>query len=568
MKARGKVFISYRREGGAELARLVRDGLRERGYDVFMDVEDLRSGPFNTALFEQIESATDVVLILTPGCLDRCANENDWLRLEVAHAIKCKKNIVPVRARGFSFPSAPLPEDLKEILNYQGVEPSHDYFRASMDKLASLLVGSSKPRVRPLAAIRVSLAVIFVIGVCIVIYLVQRSGRNQSKQESTGADRASQGSTKQISTAVSNFVETPVRQTNQEIVKPVSIYTQTPPQLVVSIPTQQVQSASKGSQPLSPDLRQRTELGDWSFKDSQMCAGAISPRGRRIAIAWIRNREPGIGFFDPNTGTKGEEAARTSHYYHDSQSDPAVALSFSMPTGSMLAADGFDYATNVVVFDDLAHPPRLLIGHTQEVTAIQFGPDGETLASGSRDTTIKLWNGQTGALLCTLAGHASVVSGLAFSPDAKTLASASHDKTIRLWDLESRKLLKILTGHTHWVKSVAFSDDGKTLASGSSDTTVRVWDVETGKQVWSLTGHDEEITCVMFAPNSNVIASGSKDKTIRLWNARTGQLITTLVGHTGDVIALAFTTNSELISLSKNKTTILWDVRAAIEKNR
>jgi WD40 repeat protein len=72
----------------------------------------------------------------------------------------------------------------------------------------------------------------------------------------------------------------------------------------------------------------------------------------------------------------------------------------------------------------------------------------------------------------------------------------------------------------------------------------------------------------MIAPNSNVIASGSKDKTIRLWNARTGQLITTLAGHTDDVVALAFTANSELISLSKDKTTILWDVRAAIEKNR
>jgi WD40 repeat protein len=88
-------------------------------------------------------------------------------------------------------------------------------------------------------------------------------------------------------------------------------------------------------------------------------------------------------------------------------------------------------------------------------------------------------------------------------------------------------------------------------------------DVETGKQVWSLTGHDDEVTFVTYAPNSNVIASGSKDKTIRLWNTRTGQLITTLVGHTDDVIALAFNANSELISLSKDKTTIFWDVRAA-----
>jgi hypothetical protein len=68
------VFISYRRDGGAELARLVSEILPRRGYRVFMDVESLRSGPFNTALLSEIESASEVVVILTPGSLDRCRN--------------------------------------------------------------------------------------------------------------------------------------------------------------------------------------------------------------------------------------------------------------------------------------------------------------------------------------------------------------------------------------------------------------------------------------------------------------------------------------------------------------
>src|SRR5438552_582602 len=100
MKTRGKVFLSYRRNGGSELARNIRDALQKRRFDVFMDVEDLRGGPFNRALYEQIDAATDVVVALTPGSLERCFdNPNDWLRLELAHALKRSKNVVPVLGR-------------------------------------------------------------------------------------------------------------------------------------------------------------------------------------------------------------------------------------------------------------------------------------------------------------------------------------------------------------------------------------------------------------------------------------------------------------------------------------
>jgi len=141
----GKVFISYRSEGGAETARLVRDALKKRSYQVFMDVEDLRSGPFNTALFGEIESCTDMVVILTPNSLDRCWQENDWLRLEVAHALKHNKNVIPVMTRGFSWPSATLPEDIEKLRFQQGVEPSPVYFEASMDRLAKMLAGRPPP---------------------------------------------------------------------------------------------------------------------------------------------------------------------------------------------------------------------------------------------------------------------------------------------------------------------------------------------------------------------------------------------------------------------------------------
>ena len=77
-----------------------------------------------------------------------------------------------------------------------------------------------------------------------------------------------------------------------------------------------------------------------------------------------------------------------------------------------------------------------------------------------------------------LTGHTSTVCSVAFSPDGKTLASGSGDDTIRLWDVATgRQIGNPLTGHTSSVYSVAFSPDGKTLASGSDDGTIRLWDV-------------------------------------------------------------------------------------------
>ena len=89
----------------------------------------------------------------------------------------------------------------------------------------------------------------------------------------------------------------------------------------------------------------------------------------------------------------------------------------------------------------------------------------------------------------TLKGHAGWVGAVAFSPDGKTLATGSADKTIRLWDAATGKELKPLKGHEDYVASVAYSPDGKLLASGGYDHTVRLWDAATGEAKGTWTGH-------------------------------------------------------------------------------
>ena len=89
-------FISYRRDNGFYIARLVRDQLEKRGISAFLDLEELRSGKFNEKLYEVIRNSKNFILILPSGALDRCVNEDDWVRKEVEHAIAQNKNIVPI----------------------------------------------------------------------------------------------------------------------------------------------------------------------------------------------------------------------------------------------------------------------------------------------------------------------------------------------------------------------------------------------------------------------------------------------------------------------------------------
>jgi hypothetical protein len=134
------VFVSYRRDGGATAARLVRFALERLGYRVFLDVEDLSEGRYDERLLQVIENTGHFVVILSQGVLDRNWDASNWLHREIAHAIRTKRKIIPIAMPGFVFPTAgDLPDELGELRLHNAVPYHHTYFKATMGKLVAYL---------------------------------------------------------------------------------------------------------------------------------------------------------------------------------------------------------------------------------------------------------------------------------------------------------------------------------------------------------------------------------------------------------------------------------------------
>ncbi|GJJ69070.1 hypothetical protein EMPS_01416 [Entomortierella parvispora] len=242
------------------------------------------------------------------------------------------------------------------------------------------------------------------------------------------------------------------------------------------------------------------------------------------------------------------------------QENAAVEDCVFSPDGSHLVA-GFRDNT-IAVLDTSTWSRVIFEGHTDRVTRVTYSPGGQQVASASQDTTVRLWDVQTGTLSSTLNGHDGTVNSVAFSPSGQQVVTGGNDKTVRLWDTRTGAPGLVLTGHTHYVTAVTYSSSGHQIASGCWDGEVRLWDTQTGAHSMTLSGSTSPVHCVAYSPNGQQIASCGPDYTISLWDAQTGTSGVTLSGHTDVITSVSYSPNGQHIASSSWDTTVrLWDTQ-------
>ena len=168
---------------------------------------------------------------------------------------------------------------------------------------------------------------------------------------------------------------------------------------------------------------------------------------------------------------------------------------------------------------------QTLLEHTEAMNCLAWSADGGTLASGSFDHTIWLWNAQEGTLRVVLQGHSAVGYSLAFTPDSRSLLSGSDDGTLRLWEVQRGECVRVLESYVDSLFDLDWSPDGTQLASCGTDAHITIWEMASGMPRGVLRGHSWTVSGVAWSRDGRWLASAGWDHAIRLWDPPTGTCV-------------------------------------------
>ncbi|MFW9259081.1 caspase family protein [Nostoc sp. CALU 546] len=288
---------------------------------------------------------------------------------------------------------------------------------------------------------------------------------------------------------------------------------------------------------------------------------AFSPCGKKLVIGSEDNR---IRIWDIQNKQYIQKLLK--------HTDWVWSVVFS-PDGEMIASGSEDNTIRLWQLKNGQYIYKdVLREHTDRVRVVAFSPDGKKLVSGGNDRKVILWDLSKSKYSNKILGetldgwprneHTRRILSLAFSPNGNFIASSSRDKTIRLWNLHTDEV-KILGTHDNQVHSIAFSPDGNTLVSGGFDNKLKLWDIKKQECIYSFEEHEDRILCVAFHPGGIGLASSGHDKTIRLWSIKTKKCIHILRGHRGAIESIRFCPKGGiLVSSSQDQTIKIWDTWA------
>jgi WD40 repeat protein len=241
----------------------------------------------------------------------------------------------------------------------------------------------------------------------------------------------------------------------------------------------------------------------------------VFPDGRRVLAVGSTPGEGSIGFASVRDIETGKVLLSLPPLSQGSRPSTGVVS----PDGLLLA---INYPDGHAVVWSAASGKRLaVLKHPEgDIQPVAFSRDSRSIATGSTDGTVRVWEAETGREKRVFHSDESVWA-VAFSPDDTRVFSGSYHGTVRLWDLRTGSTLWKVKGHVGGITHVGFSPDGRRALSASGDgiAVLKLWDVATGREVLTLGGCGAAIHSAAFSPDGKQIAAGGTDGVIRVWES-------------------------------------------------
>jgi WD40 repeat protein len=156
----------------------------------------------------------------------------------------------------------------------------------------------------------------------------------------------------------------------------------------------------------------------------------------------------------------------------------------------------------------------------KNILDIKYGKD-ILVYSNNKENIIKIWDIKTSGFAPPLEGHTQIINSISFNPkNHNSLASGSRDETVKIWDLASKKAIFTSEKQKDQIRKIVFSPDGKLLAAAIQNGEIKVWDVDKQEEKYAIRAHEKPVISLIFSPNGEILASGSEDNSIKFWNMK------------------------------------------------